>query len=69
MYLHEILGISALISYFYRYFVCYTAQGRLGLGLDRPRWFTMAFHFAISSSSLIFHVAAKRVKGFPHGDL
>jgi len=65
LYLHKILGISALVSYFYRYYVCYTSQGTLGLGWDWLSWFTMALHFALSSSSLIFHVVAKRMKGFP----
>ena len=62
---HKILGLSALISYFYRYYVCYNSQGNLGLGWDMLSWFTMALHFALSASSLIFHVVAKRMKGFP----
>ena len=53
LYLHEIFGISALV-YFYRYYVCYTSQGTLGLGWDSLGWFTMALHFALSSSSLLF---------------
>jgi len=58
-------GLGALLSFFYRYYVCNRRLGSLGLGWDLGSCLTMAWHMALSSSSLIFHVVAKRMQGRP----
>jgi hypothetical protein len=62
LYLHKILGILSLLSYAYRYFWVLPRTGNLGMKGDC--WFdhaTVGVHIALSTSSLIFHVLAKRI--------
>jgi hypothetical protein len=61
MFVHKVLGLACLISYFYRYFYLWPVTG--SLGLDEFSYFnlaTMMLHWLLSSSSLIFHVLSRR---------
>eukprot|EP00286_Rhodomonas_abbreviata_P029008 CAMPEP_0181315448 /NCGR_PEP_ID=MMETSP1101-20121128/15384_1 /TAXON_ID=46948 /ORGANISM="Rhodomonas abbreviata, Strain Caron Lab Isolate" /LENGTH=363 /DNA_ID=CAMNT_0023422663 /DNA_START=35 /DNA_END=1126 /DNA_ORIENTATION=- len=63
--LHKFLGIMSLISFMYRYFYVYPTTGTLGFD---GSWFdhaTIACHILLSTSSLIFHVIARRLMGRP----
>ena len=65
-YVHKVFGVLALASFIYRYFVHYPLHGNLGL--DTAHWFTwatIAVHLALSTSSLIFHVLARRIHNTP----
>eukprot|EP00462_Mataza_sp_D1_P002754 CAMPEP_0175103020 /NCGR_PEP_ID=MMETSP0086_2-20121207/8812_1 /TAXON_ID=136419 /ORGANISM="Unknown Unknown, Strain D1" /LENGTH=219 /DNA_ID=CAMNT_0016377999 /DNA_START=44 /DNA_END=700 /DNA_ORIENTATION=+ len=65
VYLHKILGLLALCSFIYRYAFVYVQNGNLGFEGSAFDWLTMALHFALSSSSLIFHVLLKRIANKP----
>lgn len=65
VYLHKILGITALCSFIYRYAVVYPTTGTLGFDGSLFDWVTMLLHLALSSSSLIFHVLLKRIPSKP----
>lgn len=62
---HKTFGLLALLSFAYRYFICWPKTGGLGLGPDRFSLANMLVHVALSSSSLIFRVPRNRVKGKP----
>jgi len=64
-YLHKTLGFACVASFLYRYFYVYPRYGNLGLGNDFFSWFTMLLHLALSCSSLIFHVLARRILNKP----
>lgn len=58
---HKILGVLSVISFVYRYFWVYPTTGSLGF---QGRWIdhaTIALHFLLSTSSIIFHVIARRI--------
>jgi len=65
LYLHKVFGLSALISFVYRYYYVYNNEGTLGFDGDWLDWATLAVHMCLSSSSIIFHVVAKRLQGRP----
>jgi len=59
--IHKILGFLSVCSFVYRYFWLYPTTGSLGFG---GHWFdhaTIALHFLLSTSSIIFHVIARRI--------
>ena len=58
LHLHEILGISALVSSFYRCFECYNSQGTLGLGWDRPFAGTYLKRVLLCGTVLVWHLLA-----------
>jgi hypothetical protein len=63
--LHKTLGLISIISFLYRYCYVFPMEGNLGLN---GSWFdhlTMAFHMALSASSLIFHVLPYRILARP----
>lgn len=65
LYLHKILGLSALISFFYRYAIVFPSTGTLGMD---GSWFdhtTMVVHMLLSASSLIFAVLQIRILSKP----
>lgn len=64
--LHKVLGLLALVSFFYRYGYVFPRQGNLGFEGTRLDWITMALHTALSTSSLIFHVLRKRILKKPY---
>ncbi len=63
-YLHKTLGFLCVVSFAYRYYLLFTV-GSLGLSNDVFSWLTMLLHFGLSTSSLIFHVLAKRIISRP----
>eukprot|EP00928_Gymnodinium_smaydae_P097030 TRINITY_DN8694_c0_g2_i2.p1 TRINITY_DN8694_c0_g2~~TRINITY_DN8694_c0_g2_i2.p1 ORF type:complete len:317 (-),score=32.71 TRINITY_DN8694_c0_g2_i2:212-1162(-) len=65
LYLHKVFGLSALISFVYRYYYVYNTSGTLGFDGKFIDWMTMAVHMALSASSIIFHVVAKRIHSRP----
>ena len=61
IYLHKTLGFLALVSFVYRHIYMQATVGNLGF---EGRWIdhaTMFVHIALSTSSLIFHVLARRI--------
>lgn len=63
--LHKTLGLLSVLSFLYRYFWMYPTTGTLGF---TGSWFdhaTLAVHFLLSFSSLIFHVIARRIINRP----
>lgn len=65
LYLHKILGLSALLSFAYRYAYVFPTTGTLGMD---GSWFdhaTMAIHMLLSCSSLIFAVLQTRILSKP----
>jgi hypothetical protein len=65
MQIHKVLGLLCISSFIYRYFWVYPTTGSLGF---TGTWFdhtTMLLHFLLSSSSLIFHVIARRIINRP----
>lgn len=66
IHLHKILGLSSLMSYFFRYFIEYPTTGSLGF-IDGSLfdWLTLTLHITLSSSSLIFHVLRYRITNRP----
>ena len=65
IYLHKTLGIASLLSFFYRYAILYPTTGSLGFEGTFFDWFTILLHVALSTSSLIFRVLAKRIINRP----
>ena len=65
-YLHKTLGFFCILSFVYRYRLFFTT-GSLGLvgGTPLMSYAAMLLHLALSSSSLIFHVLAKRIINRP----
>ena len=64
VYLHKILGLLALISFYYRYALLRVPGGGLGFGVANWTWFdaiTIGLHLALSFSSIIFHVLRHRI--------
>lgn len=66
IHLHKVLGIMALVSFYYRYAVVRGSANLLGFGdnlsLD---YLTMAIHMALSGSAIIFHVLRNRLFSHP----
>lgn len=65
LFLHKILGLSALLSFIYRYGYVFPTTGTLGMD---GTWFdhaTMAIHMLLSTSSLIFAVLQTRILSKP----
>lgn len=61
-FLHKTLGALSLASFMYRYAVVYNQEGHLGFaGGSLFDHLTMLVHFGLSTSSLIFHVLARRI--------
>lgn len=65
-FLHKILGLAALVSFFYRYGYCYNVYGNLGFEGSALDWATMVVHTLLSTSSLIFHVLQARILRKPY---
>jgi hypothetical protein len=60
-HIHKILGLSALVSFFYRYLVVWPNTGELGFREPSPfNIISMTTHWLLSFSSIIFHVLASR---------
>eukprot|EP01129_Flabellula_baltica_P003184 TRINITY_DN129_c1_g1_i1.p1 TRINITY_DN129_c1_g1~~TRINITY_DN129_c1_g1_i1.p1 ORF type:complete len:302 (-),score=35.77 TRINITY_DN129_c1_g1_i1:61-966(-) len=63
--LHKTLGIVCLVSFLYRYFylMMYQQVEYLGFAASTVAFsvFTVLVHFALSASSIIFHVLKKRI--------
>lgn len=60
-HIHKILGLAALTSFLYRYLFVWPSTGELGF--REPSTFnfaSMAIHWLLSFSSIIFHVLARR---------
>jgi hypothetical protein len=60
-YFHKIFGLFSLCSFVYRYGYVYPTTGTLGFTGTHFDYFTLAAHWFLSSSSLIFHVLDKRI--------
>ena len=60
-YIHKILGAFALFSFGYRYFYMLPFYGNLGFTGSTFDIVTLFAHFALSSSSLLFHVLNQRI--------
>ena len=61
VYLHKTLGLLSLVSFAYRYLYVYPRRGDLGfLGDNWVDHLTLLLHFALSCSSIIFHVLQVR---------
>ncbi len=60
-YFHKIFGLFSLCSFIYRYGYVYPMTGTLGFTGTYFDYFTLASHWFLSSSSLIFHVLEKRI--------
>ena len=63
--IHKTLGILSVLSFLYRYFVVYPAQGNLGFDGRLIDHLTILLHFLLSTSSIIFHVIARRIANRP----
>jgi len=63
--LHKTLGLLAIASFTYRYGFVFQARGDLGFDGTIFDWVTMGLHLALSLSSVIFHVPAKRIAKKP----
>jgi hypothetical protein len=59
--IHKGLGAFALFSFAYRYFYIFPKYGNLGFDGTTFDILTLFSHFALSSSSLLFHVLDKRI--------
>lgn len=64
-YIHKTFGFLSLLSYAYRYLYVYPTTGTLGFTGTPFDWVTLALHFFLSFSSLIFHVVEKRIVSNP----
>ena len=60
-YFHKIFGLFSLCSFVYRYGYMYPTTGTLGFTGTNFDYFTLAAHWFLSSSALIFHVLEKRI--------
>jgi len=58
---HKLLGAFALFSFAYRYFYMLPLYGNLGFVGSTFDIVTLFAHFALSSSSLLFHVLDRRI--------
>ena len=58
---HKLFGAFALFSFAYRYFYIFPIYGNLGFNGSVFDILTLFSHFALSSSSLLFHVLDKRI--------
>ena len=65
MYLHKTLGLLSLVSFVYRYLVVFALRGDLGFTGSLFDHVTMGLHFALSCSSIIFHVLQHRIFNKP----
>lgn len=66
MFLHKIMGILSILSYFYRYVICYSKYGNLGFKEDTIfNWITYIIHFNLALTSLFFRVPRKRIENKP----
>jgi hypothetical protein len=63
--IHKTLGILSVVSFLYRYFVVYPAQGNLGFDGRLIDHLTILLHFLLSCSSIIFHVISRRIANRP----
>lgn len=63
-FLHKTLGALVLMSFVHRYYLL-LFHGSLGLQDDLQSWITISLHLLLSTSSLIFHVLAKRIINRP----
>lgn len=63
--LHKTFGILVLLSFFYRYGVCYRRSGNLEFNGSIFDWVTILVHLGLSTSSLIFIVLPKRIRHKP----
>lgn len=59
--IHKFFGAFALFSFGYRYFYMLSMYGNLGFDGSIFDIITLFFHFALSSSSLLFHVLDRRI--------
>eukprot|EP00605_Chrysophyceae_sp_TOSAG23-4_P000014 GSChrysophyteH1.ASY1.ANO1.14.1 assembled CDS len=64
-FIHKTLGISSLISFFYRYAYVYPKTGTLGFTGTYMDWVTMVIHTLLAFSSILFRVPAKRIDNKP----
>jgi len=62
---HKLLGAFALFSFAYRYFYMLPLYGNLGFVGSTFDIVTLFAHFALSSSSLLFHVLDRRIVEHP----
>jgi hypothetical protein len=60
-FLHKTFGLFSVVSFLYRYFIVFANEGNLGFNGSAFDWVTIALHMGLSSSSLIFHVLARRI--------
>lgn len=60
-HIHKLLGAFALFSFGYRYFYMLPTYGNLGFVGSTFDIVTLFAHFALSSSSLMFHVLDRRI--------
>lgn len=59
--IHKLFGAFALFSFGYRYFYMLSTYGNLGFDGSTFDIMTLFCHFALSSSSLLFHVLDRRI--------
>lgn len=64
LYIHKILGISALINFIYRYYHL-IINGNSYLSESQYFNLILLVHTLLSTTSLIFHIPKNRVKGKP----
>lgn len=64
-FIHKVLGLIALISFIYRYFIILPSTGTLGFSNDYFSYITISLHMLLSMSSLIFHVLSSRIAENP----
>lgn len=65
IYLHKTLGLLALVSYVYRFYVVFPMTGGLGFDGSYFDHLTVFIHAALSASSLIFEVLRLRILNRP----
>ena len=63
---HKVLGTACLLSFVYRYCHCWAQSGALQLGTPTfVNVSTSLLHMLLSSTSLLFRVLPKRIRGNP----
>jgi hypothetical protein len=66
LFMHKLLGVASVLSFFYRYAYVYTSAGNLGFeSRTRFNTATMALHSTLSATGLFFTVPKNRLKNKP----
>jgi hypothetical protein len=65
LFLHKIMGILSIFSYFYRYLFIYYKYGTLGFNGSFFDWITFFIHYSLALTSFFFKIPSKRIEKKP----